>query len=445
MNPPVFGRAEPVTPKSLCQASPGIRTQPDALDDCEGPDTTMNAYRSDLPFDNGRRPDATKRPGGPDRPEKEKRPAQTKPPSRGAERPFRWSGYAKVELLYCGVILPIICLQAGTWKAYAQLLLCHKSALAMLPVLVYHMVCLTLVVIVPERAGRSFLVRLGVYSGVATAAVYWVLFWAAAGLPLVVLPAMAVVFWGVTLMAWLVFRAIAGALCRYPLPSFIGFVVLVILASVLEVTVGGAGELILVFSFGVFAISLVCAAYWAMVAYVAASWMLLRRLTEHPGRFSLAQLLGVVTWAAVWLSAWRLAYLWMLRAYATLPAEPPDDCYVATAAARGHGRVVGSRRLRGADGRARVVNRQMQYLKAAELLLAALCPRAHRLLRQIYDRLGPRLAALLVHALLADGAYLLLKPAEWIARVAVWLVVPRRACWLVDALYHAPRGVTSDG
>ena len=35
------------------------------------------------------------------------------------------------------------------------------------------------------------------------------------------------------------------------------------------------------------------------------------------------------------------------------------------------------------------------------------------MLRRIYDRVGPVLARGLVHAVLADVAYLLLKPAEW--------------------------------
>jgi hypothetical protein len=35
-------------------------------------------------------------------------------------------------------------------------------------------------------------------------------------------------------------------------------------------------------------------------------------------------------------------------------------------------------------------------------------------LRAIYDRIGPTMAAALVHPLLADLAYVLLKPAEWI-------------------------------
>ena len=68
----------------------------------------------------------------------------------------------------------------------------------------------------------------------------------------------------------------------------------------------------------------------------------------------------------------------------------------------------------------------MRYLKAAELLLAGISPTAHRVCRRIYDLIGPKLAATLIHPLLADAAYLTLKPAEWLSRVALALLLPGR-------------------
>jgi hypothetical protein len=49
------------------------------------------------------------------------------------------------------------------------------------------------------------------------------------------------------------------------------------------------------------------------------------------------------------------------------------------------------------------------------LSLAASLPRLHAAIRAAYDRLGPPLAARLRHPLAADLAYLMLKPAEWLA------------------------------
>ena len=143
-------------------------------------------------------------------------------------------------------------------------------------------------------------------------------------------------------------------------------------------------------------------------------------------RFSLARLLGVVTWLAAYLGAWRTSVLLMLQEYAKLPTTPPEDCYVSTAAARGHRRLVGAEEYAAPTGKAYRVNNQMRYLKAAELLLAALSPPAHRTCRRVYDRIGPVLAGMLIHPLLADAAYLSLKPAEWLCRAALALLLPDR-------------------
>ena len=113
--------------------------------------------------------------------------------------------------------------------------------------------------------------------------------------------------------------------------------------------------------------------------------------------------------------AWRGAYALALAEYAKLPTEPPPDCYVCTAAARGH------RRWVGAD--ARGCNDQMRHLKAAELALMALAPRLHRRLRRVYDAWGPSLARRLRRPLVADLAYALLKPLEWACREILRLAV----------------------
>lgn len=96
-----------------------------------------------------------------------------------------------------------------------------------------------------------------------------------------------------------------------------------------------------------------------------------------------------------------------------LPAErPPEGCFVVSAAARGHRRFVGSW-LDPATGRP--VNRQLQRLRAFEDALRIGFPRLHRLLRAIYNRIGPSIARRTGHPLLADVTYLLLKPLELLA------------------------------
>ena len=71
-----------------------------------------------------------------------------------------------------------------------------------------------------------------------------------------------------------------------------------------------------------------------------------------------------------------------------------------------------------------VMNDQLRFLKGFELLLVSLSPRLRRMCRWIYDRVGPGLAATLVHPVLADLGYRVLKPAEWAARACLALAIP---------------------
>jgi hypothetical protein len=154
-------------------------------------------------------------------------------------------------------------------------------------------------------------------------------------------------------------------------------------------------------------------------------------------RFTLRQLLGVVTWLAGFLAAWRTAVTLLLIEYSKLPTEPINECYVCSAAAKGHPCVVGSRTQTTATGKRCCVNDQMRYLKAAELAWAIISPRTHRAGRWLYDRLGPVLAGMLSCRALADLAYLSLKPGEWLARVALAVLLPGRN-ELVRTLYRGP-------
>jgi len=165
---------------------------------------------------------------------------------------------------------------------------------------------------------------------------------------------------------------------------------------------------------------------WALAAYLHMSIRLFRHGTGPMWRYSLARCLGVMTWLGVWFAAWRLSVIVMLEKYMQLPTQPPQRCYVATAAARGHARFVGSTFVVSHDGTRIAVNAQLRYLKAAELMLLCAAPRCHRQVRRIYDFIGPRIAARLSHPLLADAAYVTLKPAEWGARVAAWLLLSKQ-------------------
>jgi hypothetical protein len=62
-------------------------------------------------------------------------------------------------------------------------------------------------------------------------------------------------------------------------------------------------------------------------------------------------------------------------------------------------------------------------LKCAELALLAINPRLHIVLRRIYDVVGKTLARKIQNPFMADIAYVALKPAEWLARLILKILI----------------------
>jgi len=318
--------------------------------------------------------------------------------------------------LFGGVVLPVICFaisfpdrpdwQSGNLDAYAQLLLSHTASIPLYPFLLYSMSSMVLLSANPARFQENAFVRLGVFSGVLVAAEYWLVFQFAMSGPFiaqVILSALAAFLpWGI----WRIFRLLHGKYREWMIG--IAIIVLFLLAAAS-------------FPVAVFA-CLWCSTPWALAAYFITSFYLICGSTAKL-RFSLAQLLGFVSWFAAHCGAWRLSFLWMLEEYSRLPTTPPQRCFVCTAVASGHPRVVQGEDYFAPNGTAFRVNDQLRILKAFELLLVSISPKSHFVCRWIYDRLGPRLAALLVHPLLADVGYLLLKPVEWTALVCLRLAI----------------------
>jgi hypothetical protein len=327
--------------------------------------------------------------------------------------------------ILAGVILPIICLaisypsrppwQSGTVDAYAKLLLAHRASSPLYPFLGYSMISMVLLFADPARFRRNVLVRFGIFSGVLLAAEYWLIFQAAMGGWGLILPAIVSLLGACILggLLWGIARFLGLMLKEHPECSAGGLVALLLVAAI-AIGMIVNGSMIFVFAF------LWCSTPWALAAYVVASFRLIRG-GEARFRFSLAQLLGFVSWFAAYCGAWRLSFICMLDEYSRLPTTAPSECFVCTAAAGGHRRVVGSELYFAPNGTAYRVNDQLRVLKAFELLLAGISPRSHRACRWIYDRLGPRLAAMLVHPALADVGYFALKPVEWIALVGLRL------------------------
>jgi len=346
-----------------------------------------------------------------------------------AEPQLRLHWITRTALALLGVVLPIICFwfayasgtpldaewQDGSLKTYAALMLTGSAIGPFMPLLACSMVGLSLLIWRPTHFAKNVWVRFSIYSGVLLAAQYCAIIGAAFGES----GEGAAAFFGFSLVAITILWAF-GAITIWCFRAY---------RPKMQVTYWLVVALLFfgsTFAFPVyFILPLIFSTPWALATY---THMSVRLIYHGPGprwRFSLARCLGVMTWLGVWFAAWRLSVMVMLEEYMQLPTQPPSRCYVATAAAKGHARFVGARIVPSAAGQPVSVNAQLRYLKAAELMLLCAMPRLHRWVRVLYDALGPYIASRLSHPLLADMAYLSLKPAEWIARSAAWPVLPK--------------------
>lgn len=142
-----------------------------------------------------------------------------------------------------------------------------------------------------------------------------------------------------------------------------------------------------------------CSALW----YSLLSARLMRAARERAAAYALTLAGSVPFWAAsIWMSR---------RIFTGLPDVPPD-CFVVTAAARGHSAVAGPYAVDGAS-------RQLVIFRALEHHWSVALPRSHRLFRAGYNRIGPHIARRARSPWAADVVCLALKPLEWAAAVVL--------------------------
>ncbi len=97
-------------------------------------------------------------------------------------------------------------------------------------------------------------------------------------------------------------------------------------------------------------------------------------------------------WSLLALGGAALARAGLEGLMRAVPPPPHSECYLATVAAQGDPRVTGAVPVRFGE-RTVLVSRQLRRFKAFEVALMGLAPSLHRVLRFVYDRVGPRLAA----------------------------------------------------
>jgi hypothetical protein len=300
--------------------------------------------------------------------------------------------------------------QNGQVGSYIILLLFPKASLWFLPLLAYSIICYLLLLLAPARYSQVFVVRAGVYTGVLLALHYSIL------TLIYALDSEAYII----ALIW-VFPILPSPVYRWATAKWtvakVNKVLLLCLVGILLIGILIAkGAIFVIIWIGL----TMAAPFWSfLIAWRAAVWLYKTQET----RLTLQRGLGFASWLAMYAAAWRYDILKMYELYAQLPPQPPE-CYIATAAARGHARFVGACTVQLADGKLMQVNRQLQLLKCAELALLAIHPSLHKALRKIYDIVGQWLAQRIQNPFLADVAYLLLKPGEWAVKLLLKVILP---------------------
>lgn len=356
----------------------------------------------------------------------------------------------RLAFLYAGVVVPVMChamtvggppdaadWQSGSLDDKLSFALSGKAGFVFYPLMLYPMICLTLLLFREARFAEKWVVRFGIYTGIPVAMWYWALLgivvtdvhsilsanWLGIllmGFAAIVVPVAA--WWLIRLLLW-VRRKLKIPWVAVVLVGLIlyvlGIVIAIPQADANNVTVAFLWPLVPLAVFWFF--SLLFGPSWAFGVYVGMTLRLLWRYPRPP-RFRMIQLLAAFSWLGAFLGACRWAVERSLEEYAKLPVEQ-SGCYVASAAAHGHRALVGAQEIVAENGTVVRVNRQLSTLKAGELALRALSPAVHRLMRNIYDAIGPVLATRLANPWLADLAYLSLKPAEWATRALLACVL----------------------
>lgn len=125
---------------------------------------------------------------------------------------------------------------------------------------------------------------------------------------------------------------------------------------------------------------------------------------------------------------WAASAFWSYTRYLSLPQHSPD-CFVVTAASRGHVNLVGPFTTVTRRGQMRSVNHQLATFWQFEALWRELSPGSHGVFRRWYNVIGSVVARNMTSPWMADAVYLALKPAEIFARCVLHAkIIEKGAC-----------------
>src|SRR5688572_19385018 len=271
--------------------------------------------------------------------------------------------------------------QSGKFSDYLALFLQPGAAIIFLFLLAYSITCYLFFLMNSERYSPSFVIRLGVYTGVVLALQYSLL------LLLYILDDR----FSLTIFLLWLFPLYFPKIYYWAVGKWneknvhLSLAIFAIIAFLIALVIFREPFLPL---FLVFAALVATAPFWSfLMANQAALWL----YKNYENKPTIPRGLGITSWLAAYAVAWRYDVLKMYEMYAQLPTEPPN-CYVATAAAQGHPKFVRSRTVLWADGNSVQVNQQLRIFKCAELALIAVIPRLHQFIREAYDVTGKPLA-----------------------------------------------------
>ena len=256
----------------------------------------------------------------------------------------------RIGLTVYGIVLPVVChlitaggapfpaeWQSGELIDKLSFVLSGECGWPVFLLLVFNMFCMGKVIFDDAEAFSKTWVRLGIFSGVLICGWYLLAFsftilkspYYSFGLLLGAALWLLVVHGGFQLMQFLLTKydptIVAGV-------SFFGAIIVFLICSIFA----GAGLIFLPLG-----LALYLATPLAFLTYLGMS---IRILVLHAParRVTLSQLMAWVTWCSAFAMALQKTIALSFAKYSELPLQPPEDCYVATAASKGYPSIVGS-------------------------------------------------------------------------------------------------------
>ncbi|MEM8860744.1 MAG: hypothetical protein AAGD96_20670, partial [Chloroflexota bacterium] len=222
--------------------------------------------------------------------------------------------------------------QDGRLGTYFDISFAETVWILFIPFLVYSTVAMLLLLWNASRFSKFWWVRFGVYTGLILALqfsfqvalsnelVIGFVFGAMAAIPVVI------AYYGLKFGI------------RYVWQNRDNQTVLIVAAVIAILLIVGA-----VFGGAIILIGVLCAAVLAcpLIAILTAIRLFIT-IDRQNGQKLATKIVSFAGWGALWGSAGYIAISRVFDLYAQLPTDPPD-CYVATASAKGHAKLVGSR------------------------------------------------------------------------------------------------------